>query len=436
MRTVRAFAAAVALHAGGIALLVHAMAPHASERAPTVPPAPIIPALAPQHAEPIDVVFLDEPQHASVASQSDAATDGQRMRVAAAHDGDALAAHANGDAATSHANGDAATAHANGDAPAARAHGDAPTAANRGEVTGSSPLMKMRGPELRLDDLASALEAIAGRGELPTPVPITGRLHTLPGGRAVIHDQVATIDVDPDGTAHLTRQPDFSIHVPALHLRKLLHSMKESVADWYADPYAATRYPGGADTPTMSQGMPACDTWGDICNNMYTAVAPHPAHGEQPGSGDDDGGGGSIGGLGIISGRLDLTSYLARKLAHTDVYSARKLALLDSTRPEREQRGAAFRAEALGRSALLMRDNLARLDGIADPAELHRALFELWDECSEGDGADGQAGDRARGQVIGWIRAHLPAGGANAFTSAEIAALDAHRTSVQHFAPY
>jgi hypothetical protein len=38
--------------------------------------------------------------------------------------------------------------------------------------------------------------------------------------------------------------------------------------------------------------------------------------------------------------------------------------------------------------------------------------------------------------VIGWIRAHLPAGEPGAFSADDIAALDAHRASRQHFAPY
>jgi hypothetical protein len=84
-----------------------------------------------------------------------------------------------------------------------------------------------------------------------------------------------------------------------------------------------------------------------------------------------------------------------------------------------------------------MRQNLERLwASTRDPAARRRALFELWDECGEGSGPLGEAGQSARGQVIGWIAVHLPAGSADAFTAGEIASLDAHRSSKQHFAPY
>jgi hypothetical protein len=62
-------------------------------------------------------------------------------------------------------------------------------------------------------------------------------------------------------------------------------------------------------------------------------------------------------------------------------------------------------------------------------------LFALWDECAEGEGSAGEAGNRARAIVIGAIRARL-SGASNRFTAEEIAALDAKRTSVQHFVPY
>jgi hypothetical protein len=48
--------------------------------------------------------------------------------------------------------------------------------------------------------------------------------------------------------------------------------------------------------------------------------------------------------------------------------------------------------------------------------------------------ATDDAGDRARAQVIGFIRG--AAGTPGAFTLDEIAALDARRTSKQHVAPY
>jgi hypothetical protein len=57
-------------------------------------------------------------------------------------------------------------------------------------------------------------------------------------------------------------------------------------------------------------------------------------------------------------------------------------------------------------------------------------LFELWDECAEGDGEIGQAGERARATVIGWIRAkHV------AYSTDDVAAINHRRASRQEFAP-
>jgi hypothetical protein len=71
-----------------------------------------------------------------------------------------------------------------------------------------------------------------------------------------------------------------------------------------------------------------------------------------------------------------------------------------------------------------------------DSARRKQVLFELWDDCDEGDGSAGQAGQRARAVVIGWIRGELPAGTPGAFTDEEVRAFAARRTSKQAFTPY
>jgi hypothetical protein len=134
---------------------------------------------------------------------------------------------------------------------------------------------------------------------------------------------------------------------------------------------------------------------------------------------------------GFLGGPLDITAWLHRKYVG-DPYASRKLKLLDDTRDERVAMGLAHRAEQRARSAEIMRGNLERLWArVADPMARRAALFELWDECGEDE-----AGNRARAVVIGWIRARLPAGSANAYTDAELQALDTHRTSRAAFAPY
>ena len=64
------------------------------------------------------------------------------------------------------------------------------------------------------------------------------------------------------------------------------------------------------------------------------------------------------------------------------------------------------------------------------------ALFELWDDCDEGPDERGQAGQRARAMITGFIGAHLPRGSADAYTEDEIRLLDARGSSQQPFAPY
>jgi hypothetical protein len=139
----------------------------------------------------------------------------------------------------------------------------------------------------------------------------------------------------------------------------------------------------------------------------------------------------------IVHGKLDVTALLMRKLGVGDAYAARKRKLLDDTFDERAALGAQHRTEDLARSAELMRRNLEVVwRATEDPEERRDALFTLWDECGEGEGPDGEAGERARKIVIGWIRAKLPAGSPGAFTPDDIARRSAHRRSTQPFVPY
>jgi hypothetical protein len=220
--------------------------------------------------------------------------------------------------------------------------------------------------------------------------------------------------------------PDFEIHLklPRFSLKQFREQVAESIDDWYKDAYAEARRVGTTqDLPRHERAVPGqCDHYGDLCGMSND---PSPPSDEE------------AGGLTFIEGKADIQSWLAKKLGVGDPYAARKRKLLDDTREERIGMGGAYRAEQLDRSAEFMRQNLERLwASTRDPAARRRALFELWDECGEGDGPLGEAGQRARGQVIGWIAAHLPAGTTGAFTVDEIASLDARRSSKQHFAPY
>ncbi|HUJ60148.1 MAG TPA: hypothetical protein VLX92_16695 [Kofleriaceae bacterium] len=263
------------------------------------------------------------------------------------------------------------------------------------------------------------LEAIAGDPRAPKPPPAAphdARLEAAPGGRSVIHDLVTTVSVDRDGTAHLHDAPDFEVHLVIPHTASQLRAIPGDIANglrrWYADPYAQTHVGRAEDLPRIERAE---------APGSATGVAAQPLQLIQP----------------VAGGSFDLTSYAMRKLGVGDAYASRKRALLDQTFDERAARGSEFRAEQLARSAELMRQNLEALwASTPDPAARRAALFALWDECAEGDGPLGEAGERARAQVIGWIRAHLPAGSPEAYTARELAELAASRTSQQAFEPY
>jgi hypothetical protein len=278
----------------------------------------------------------------------------------------------------------------------------------------------MRGPTFSLSD--GDLDRILDHPQAPPPaVYRSGRLESAPGGTGVIHDPVTRVTVEADGTAHFHDAKDFDFHVripvPTLDgLRETGREIGNGLQAWYADPGALSRGGHATDLPEHWKAEPGqCDHWGD------SMCVPEPM--PPPNT--------------IASGKADLTSYLMRKLHVGDPFASRKLALLDATRPERLEQGAAFRAERLAHSAELMRRNLERLWATtADPITRRETLFALWDECAEGEGPLGEAGERARAEVIGWIGAHLPRGSPGAYSDAELAELASRRASRQQFAPY
>jgi hypothetical protein len=301
----------------------------------------------------------------------------------------------------------------------------------RGHGTGAGKgMFEMRGPELHPGD--AAMEHIADApGHEPVAVIPSGRVDSAPGGRAVIHDEVTTITVDRDGTAHLHDKADGDIHISVnpLAIISNVKAVGTSIADWAKDPEAGTRYGRTQDLSRANQASPGGCTWGDpMCDDPDAPEADKAARAR--------GGPGQATIFGL-AGKADITSYLMRKLGVGDAYSARKMKALDDTRLERAERGAKYKTEQLGRAAVIMQENLQRVwSGTVDVDERKAVVFELWDECAEGDGPIGDAGEKARVMVIGWIRAYLPDGKPGAFTAQELDLLDRRRTSKQHFAPY
>ena len=139
----------------------------------------------------------------------------------------------------------------------------------------------------------------------------------------------------------------------------------------------------------------------------------------------------------ILAGSFDVTDALMRGHG-MDPYASKKLKFLDATRDERVQIGNQHRAAQLAQASVIMDQNLRALWAAKlDLAAKKRALFELWDECVEaGDPAVVTAAQAGRRMVIGFIRSHLPADSADAFTAAELAALAKTQQSKAVFQPY
>ena len=145
----------------------------------------------------------------------------------------------------------------------------------------------------------------------------------------------------------------------------------------------------------------------------------------------------AAGPLGLLRLDFDITDAMMRK-KKMDPYASRKLAFLDETRDARVELGKEYRKEVLARTAQIVRQNLeATWQSISDPAQRKQALFELWDEVDEtGDEELVEAGKSARVAIIGFIRARLPSGHSDAFSSTDLARLNAKRRSKATFAPY
>ncbi len=138
-----------------------------------------------------------------------------------------------------------------------------------------------------------------------------------------------------------------------------------------------------------------------------------------------------------LTGSFDVTDWAMRDHGN-DPYSSAKLKWLDDTRDERVAIGTKYRKDVLAHTPAYVQNNLARLwQTVTDPRQRKRALFELWDECAETGNDDAiAAGNTARTLVVGFIRANLPADAVDAYTSDELAQLNAHRLSRLTFAPY
>ena len=138
-----------------------------------------------------------------------------------------------------------------------------------------------------------------------------------------------------------------------------------------------------------------------------------------------------------VGGQIELTDSIMR-MGGQDPYAARKMEFLDRTRDERMRIAAAEHARRLRESLHRTGADLERVwRGPGSAAERRRLLFLLWDECLErGSEEDVRIARAVRGRIVGFVRRHLPVGSSTAYSAAELARLNAGRSSQERFDPY
>ena len=274
-----------------------------------------------------------------------------------------------------------------------------------------NPYMDMRRPGAPKVELPTfEWDPDMAPGPPPPPDPTTGQLRDSGNGTRKSDQGPFVAKVGRDGTVKLKDKKNFNIRF-ALPSPKQLGRV---IGDWYMDP----NKPVGTLPPDHIETGP-------VLNGGESSSADKKAdHGD-------------VAGVPIVAGGFDVSDAFMRSHGQ-DPYASKKLKFLDSTRDERVQIGMKHRSEQLAKASEIMRGNLERVwRSIGDPAARREALFELWDEVVETGGAEMvAAGVQVRGLVIGWIRARLPQGSADAYSTDELARLNAKRTSKTPFAPY
>ncbi|MCW5805793.1 MAG: hypothetical protein KIT31_25705 [Deltaproteobacteria bacterium] len=141
-----------------------------------------------------------------------------------------------------------------------------------------------------------------------------------------------------------------------------------------------------------------------------------------------------------LGAKFDVTDALMRANGD-DPYAAEKRKFLDRTREQRVNIGTRYKKEQLSRSAEFAQKNIDRLWAtVTDVKGRKQGMFDLWDDCEDVATGGSTGGDRvaggaaARALIEATIRARLT--GPNAYTPAEIAALNSKRRSRALFVPY
>jgi hypothetical protein len=298
----------------------------------------------------------------------------------------------------------ATTAHSS-EQPAGTGATENPGTEAPGSGSGSS-LLHMRGPEISKPMSAEWMAKFMANTKPAQldPEP-SGELAPSGNGTFESNQGPFTMHVARDGSVKFEDAPNVSVHVALPSPKKL----GKGIASWYEDPAKGAEEGSKVVRSGDYKAMGADDK----ADTAPVAIVP------------------------VLSGGFDATDALMRSHGQ-DPYFSRKLKVLDATRDERAAMRGKYDRDQLKRASEIAQAHLDRLWASSlDIAARKQALFELWDECAESGSADLiTAGSRARAQIVGFIRAKLPEGSPDAFTTDEVARLDAHRRSTAHFAPY
>lgn len=275
-------------------------------------------------------------------------------------------------------------------------------------------------------------------GPQPYEAPSSGELRPDGDGTHRTRRPGFTGRVKQDGSISLEDGKSFDAEWRLPNPKKLGKRAARGVENWFRDPFGQVKAQQ-VDKSTCHKGG------GDGTNNCLVAsdygakelsldgVAEYTRRPDDDGERGDD-----TVTIPIVGGRTELTDAVMRAVGQ-DPYLSDKLRWMDATREERAAIGLTHRRRQLDQVDQTIRKHLAALWARRDLdlAAKREALFELWDDgAEEGDQAVVEAAQRARNQVVAFIRRKLPAGGATAYTPAELDALNRRRTSRARFEPY
>lgn len=281
---------------------------------------------------------------------------------------------------------------------------------------GGTGILSMRRAALpRLGALGVAVD-IAGGAPPPPPIEPSGELEPAGNGTSVSKHGGFDARVARNGDVTFADKPAFNVGLTLPSPRAIARDAARGVERWFDDPGAAIRAADRDPSRAESRedlAVPGAAVRSDTMPPPMVTVS-------------------------VLGGNSEITDWVMRR-AGIDPYASAKRDFLERTRDERMAMRINRESQLPARAEATMRKHLAGVWRRTDlPAAARReAIFELWDECVEdGDEEKVDAGNRARSAVVGFVRAHLPAGSADAYSADELAALNRRRTSKAPFAPY